>query len=209
MKSGVILAVWICQYSAFSKDLECPWHCPSCVAAVDVLTIANSSFESDTSDCSITSLPSPDSTVRSLTCWCFNARSIVNKRLDLLAKISALSPDVVMITETYLDNTIADSEILPPNYTVFRLDRNRHGGGILIAVLDTFTSIACPQHRRPSIELLWVQLHIRSHPVMFGVFYCPPGSAESYLTELQSSLFSLPPTSAIFLCGDFNLPEIC
>ena len=114
-----------------------------------------------------------------------------------------------MITETYLDNTIADSEILPPNYTVFRLDRNRHGGGILIAVLDTFTSVACPQYGRPSIELLWVQLHVGSHPVMFGVFYRPPGSSESYLTELQSSLFSLPPTSAIFLCGDFNLPGIC
>jgi len=48
----------------------------------------------------------------------------VNKRLNLLARISAFHPDVIMITETYLDNTIANSEVLPPNYTVFRLDRN-------------------------------------------------------------------------------------
>ena len=62
----------------------------------------------------------------------------------MFAKISAPSPDV-MITETDLDNTIADCEILPSNYTVFRPDRNRYGSGILIAVLDSFMSIACPQ----------------------------------------------------------------
>ena len=154
------------------------------------------------------SLPLSSSTVRHLTCWCFNSRSIVNKRLDLFAKVSAMSPDVIMITETYLDNTITDGEILPPNYTIFRLDRNRHGGGVLIAVLDSFTSISCPQFGRSDIELLWIQLHVGSIPILFGVFYRPPGSSESVLMELQCSLFSIPPTSSICLCGDFNLPGI-
>ena len=198
------------EYNALSEDFECPWYCPSCTTDMNELAFPNCSFESKTlEDSSFVSFSTSNPTVRSLTCWCFNARSIVNKRLDFLAKISALSPDVIMITETYLDTSITDNEIFPPNYTVFRLDRNRHGGDILIAVLSAFTSIACPQYGRPSIELLWIQLHVGSYPVMFGVFYRPPSSPESYLSELQSSLYSLPQASAVFLCGDFNLPSIC
>ena len=114
-----------------------------------------------------------------------------------------------MITETYLDDTIANCEIVPANYTLYRLDRNRHGGGVLIAVLNKYTSIACPQYGRANIELLWIQIHIGIKPVMFGVFYRPLGSPESQLLELCSSLFAIPKTSSIFLCGDFNLPQTC
>ena len=38
---------------------------------------------------------------------------------------------------------------------LYRLDRNCHGGGVLIAVLNKNTSIACPQYGRANIELLW------------------------------------------------------
>ena len=111
-------------------------------------------------DNSLTSITSAVSTMRSLTSWCFNARSVVNKKLELFAKLTALSPDVVMITETYLDDTITNCEIVPANYTLYRLDRNRHGSGVLIAVLNKYTSISCPQYGRANIELLWFQIHI-------------------------------------------------
>ena len=62
-----------------------------------------------------------------------------------------------MITETYLDDTIANCEIVSANYTLYSLDRNRHGGGILIAVFNKYTSIACPQYGRVNIELLWTR----------------------------------------------------
>ena len=42
---------------------------------------------------------------------------------------------------------------------------------ILIAVVGTFASIGCPQYGRAGIELLWIQLHVGSYPVIFGVFY--------------------------------------
>ena len=67
---------------------------------------------------------------------------------------------------------------------VYRLNRNCHGGGVLIAVLDKFTSTACPKFDRDGIELLWIQIHVGLYPVMFGVFYHPPGSPESHLLEL-------------------------
>lgn len=49
--------------------------------------------------------------------------------------------DIVVLTETHLNDSVADSEIFPSNFTVFRRDRQhrgRNGGGVLIAVRDIF-----------------------------------------------------------------------
>lgn len=51
--------------------------------------------------------------------------------------------DVVVLVETHLNSSIADGEIFPANYLVLRRDRmcnGRRGGGVLIAVRDTFKS---------------------------------------------------------------------
>jgi len=86
-----------------SKD---SWFCSVCSSNVS---------------CSLTTptILSSGGNIRSLICWCLNARSVVNKRFDLFAKLSSLYPAIVMITETYLDDTINDSEIFPSNYTVY------------------------------------------------------------------------------------------
>ena len=113
-----------------------------------------------------------------------NACCVVNKRLNLFAKLSSLNPGIVMITETYLDETINDNEIFPSIYTVNRLDRNCHEGSVLVAALDTLSSVACPRFDRDNIELIWVQLICNGKPVLLGVFYRPPNSLDSYLLEL-------------------------
>jgi len=190
------------DYMVLNPNNE-PWFCASCGSDVSSpppeTLLGNQRYQR---------IKSSEPLSRSLTCWSFNARSIVNKSLDLFAKLSSLSPDIVMITETYLDSSITNSEIFPSNYNVYRLDRNRHGGGVLIAILDTFHSVACPQFSRPDTELLWIQLFMSNKPVLFGVFYRPPSSPDSCTLELQHSLSLLPSNSSIFLCGDFNLPGI-
>ena len=57
-------------------------------------------------------------------------------------------------------------------------------------------------------ELLWVRIFVGSTSIILGGFYRPPDSTDSYLLELQSSLHYLPSNSQIFICGDFNLPNI-
>ena len=42
--------------------------------------------------------------------------------------------DIIAVTETLLDSNIDDSEFAPHSYSVFRRDRNRHGGGVMIFV---------------------------------------------------------------------------
>ena len=70
-----------------------------------------------------------------------NARSIVSKVDMLHLEVANKAYDVVVLVETHLDSSIADGEIFPANYLVFRRDRmrnGRYGGGVLIAVRDTY-----------------------------------------------------------------------
>ena len=74
-----------------------------------------------------TSQPKP-----TLSIMYFNARSVLSKLDDLRLMCTLEKPDVVCIVETWLCSDITNNEIAIPEYTVHRLDRNRHGGGILI-----------------------------------------------------------------------------
>ena len=45
-------------------------------------------------------------------------------------------PDVIIATETWLDPTITNIQIFPPNYNIYSKDRkgSKTGGGVLIAI---------------------------------------------------------------------------
>ena len=58
---------------------------------------------------------------------------------ELLFLVDMYTPDVICITESWLSPDIQDSEILIPEYISVRLDRNRHGGGVIMFVSVRFT----------------------------------------------------------------------
>ena len=60
----------------------------------------------------------------------YNARSILSK-LDELHAIR--QPHIV---ETWLSPDVSDKELNLPGYQLLPLDKNRHGGGILMYVAD-------------------------------------------------------------------------
>ena len=47
---------------------------------------------------------------------------------------SLKNQDLLCIVETWLCEDINDSELLLPGYQLYRLDPNRHEGGIMICV---------------------------------------------------------------------------
>ena len=66
-------------------------------------------------------------------------RSLLPK-IDNLRSLCVLhSPDIICIVETWLDDTILDSEVSIQGYNHYRLDRSRHGGGVMIFVKEMFT----------------------------------------------------------------------
>lgn len=87
--------------------------------------------------------------------------------------------DIIIFTETWLNNTIFDAEIFDPRYTVHRRDREYtgRGGGILIAVSNRISSQRKPEWGS-ECEDLWISLVLnlgnRLVTVKICVVYLPP-----------------------------------
>ena len=160
------------------------------------------------------------------TCWSdslralyLNARSLkaIVKSVDdakKFCKITLLQRlvyggdfDVVLITETWLNAAIFDTEILP-GYTIYRRDRGERAGGVLVAIKRDIQSARRNDLERESTELVVVELRNgHDKPVLLYCFYHPDIAPEP-LTQLNSSLQENGESSCLILGGDFNLPEL-
>lgn len=81
-------------------------------------------------------LQSQEQRTMKLSVFYANARSIVNKIAKFQTEIASNSFDIIVLTETHLDNSITDAEIFGSEYCSYRKDRQqggRFGGGVLIA----------------------------------------------------------------------------
>ena len=143
--------------------------------------------------------------VSNLSVLYFNARSIVPKHDELCAVVEANNPDIICIVESWLCSDILDSEVDLPGYDVHRLDRNRHGGGILVYVRSNFVSKVYPFPG--NLELLTLSVCNGNDKVCISLFYRPPNSSCEvfenlflYLQSLDTSRFS-----NYILLGDFNV----
>ena len=140
-------------------------------------------------------------------CVCLNSRSILPKRNDLFAYLSSHKVDILAIVETFLDSTILDAEVCLPSYVVFRRDRTRHGGGVLLMVREDLQVSQRPDLDLFCDELLWLEVVTSLGPLLFGVYYHPPSQSVSDLLSLNNCLLSIA-KYPIILCGDFNVPNI-
>ena len=72
-----------------------------------------------------------------------NFRSIMNKRAEFIHLIDSLKPDIIVGTETWLSDSIKNSEIIPDNmnFTIYRRDREDSYGGVMIAISKCIPSV--------------------------------------------------------------------
>ena len=98
----------------------------------------------------------------------YNARSILPKHDELCLVVDVNNPDIICIVETWLSSEILDSEVTLPGYQVHRLERNRHGGGILVYVRDSFVSnlLSSPDN----LELLTLSIANDINKVCLSLF---------------------------------------
>ena len=91
-----------------------------------------------------------------------NINSLPNK-FDQLREIVLKYVDVVVITETKLDDTFLTSQFLITGFSVpHRLERNRNGIGIMIFIRDDIPSRMLTKHVFPDdIEGLYIELNFR------------------------------------------------
>ena len=75
-----------------------------------------------------------------------NINSLPNK-FDQLREIVLKYVDVLVVTDTKLDDTFLTSQFLVTGFSVpYRLDRNRNGGGIMIFIRDDIPSRVLTKH---------------------------------------------------------------
>ena len=113
-----------------------------------------------------------------------NARSLIC-HLDELALLAASQrPDVLAVSETWLDSGISDGEISIPGYSVTRLDWNCCGSGIAVFCANYLKCSTLSQDISASgLESLWVAVESGLFPSLLalGCFYRPPGSLTQFM----------------------------
>lgn len=147
-----------------------------------------------------------------------NCRGLKTKTNDFFQKMSCCSFDVIILTETWLNSNIYDSELFDERYKVYRRDREStkfsfrsDGGGVLIAVTKSIKSyriIECESQ----IEDLWIQLEFLANnitqKICLCVVYLPPpinvNIIDSFVTHCNS-VFENKNFDNIAIFGDFNL----
>ena len=135
-----------------------------------------------------------------------NIRSLPNKidELRILARYCRAA--CLCVTETWLDETIFDSEINIENYTLTRRDRNRNGGGVCIFVRNDFSFNCISEMSHSDVEAIWIELLIpKSKPILCGCLYRPPTQSNFY-DLLENMCLSSPffMDRECILLGDFN-----
>ena len=90
-----------------------------------------------------------------------NINSIRGKKLELLAFLDFHQPHVVVIQETKIDSSIATSELFPETcpYSVYRKDRNIHGGGVMLLVHKDISHMPIIELENDS-ESIWVKVSV-------------------------------------------------
>ena len=120
----------------------------------------------------------------------YNARSLLYKYDDLIAECSFYSPDIICITETWLCSDIIDSEIFIDGYCLVRLDRDRHGGGIIMYVNSSLSFSILSQV--PELEFLAISISSIFGKFCVALAYRPPSTSSiHYFNSLNCILSGL------------------
>ena len=165
--------------------------------------------------------PGPQGPGKTLSLCHINARSLMSidtetqsyLKFDEIESrlVNELEFDVICVSESWLDNSILDIHI--PNYSVFRKDRNRHGGGVLIYVTDSLSAVRRLDLEHIDVESVWIEVDISGKKVILASYYRPPLSqgqrvqvVDNFITLFQASVVNamMERADCLMIVGDFN-----
>ena len=163
------IAVDVNKYNDLAHSTD-PWLCPRCVLDNNNNTACDDTAIPSYIPAPTDSHPSaspigPISFHNEYNCFQtkglhfihLNTRSLPPKVDELRLIASSSKAAIIGITETWLDDSVSDTEINIPGYLLYRQDRKRSGGGVCIYVRSDI-------HYSPrtdlgeSMESIWVEL---------------------------------------------------
>lgn len=131
---------------------------------------------------------------------------------DIYLAVRANDFDLIVLTETWLNECIYDSEIFDERYLVFRRDRSSNtfemdsdGGGVLVAVKRSISSYR-NSNFESRCEDLWVTLLFGNIKLHVCCIYLPSPLKRPHLEEflIRSGHVLDDIVDDVFLFGDFN-----
>ena len=116
---------------------------------------------------------------------------------------------ILSVNETHLDSTVSDFSLNVPGYTLYRRDRDLHGGGVCIYVHSQLHAITVPTTSN-ELECLFVQVRIPTKPnrtdIVVGSVYRPPSSHVDFWEKLSDSLEKATSRcKQVLVFGDLNV----
>ena len=142
-----------------------------------------------------------------------NINSIRNK-FDMLSDAIKNKLDVLVVLETKLDNSFPDAQFKIRGFTgPYHLDRNCHGGGVMIYVTEKISSRELRKFKAGNnFEGIFVELNLRSHKLLlFGGYRSDHEtlgmSKEDFLHQLSLGLDSYSEYDKFLIAGDLNMLE--
>ena len=95
-----------------------------------------------------------------LKCFYTNARSLMNKILELEIYIEEEEPDIIGISESWGTEAISSSEINFVNYTLFRKDRiKKRGGGVLLYIKNNIRAVHREEFVNENCEVIFCDIY--------------------------------------------------
>ena len=136
--------------------------------------------------------------VEELVVLSVNVRSLTAAKRDHLLRVAELcKAHALCVQETWLTQGSRVTSGFGNSWNIFRRDRNRSGGGVLIAVRDSV--VVLRSRVDPSLELVGVELQLaKGRSVWIESVYVPPGQA-----DLETGSLGVP-RGHRYIFGDLN-----
>ena len=115
--------------------------------------------------------------------------------------------DLFLISESKLDSTFSINQFHIFGFKVFRRDRNRFGGGLILYINE---NISCrPLNDHPTfsdLELIAIEIHQNKGRWLFIGIHKPPSQSDIEFTNRSNLIIDYysPKYEHLILIGDFN-----
>ena len=136
-----------------------------------------------------------------------NARSLPSKLSEIRLIAQQTRVTAICISESWLDSTVTDAEIMVDGYNIIRNDRNRHGGGVCMYIrsdLD-FNIRTDLQTDIQDIEAVRCDILLpRTKPILLGTTYRPQTHTR-FVENFDDVLSKCDLSQETYILGDFNI----
>ena len=109
-----------------------------------------------------------------------NIRSVVPRFDELQVIMERCSRGLVLgISETWLDDEVTDAELQMVGFRMYRRDRGRRGGGVMVYVPENICTRRRHDLESTDVEALWIEARILGRKVLICNVYRPPDAQSS------------------------------